>query len=62
MVLPDNKPVTDMVNMMRIGHHSRNVRLQSLLNSVNGSSITFTHNSTKAGHHIVLDVPLCAAA
>ena len=53
MVLPNNKPVADAVNMMKIGRNSKNARLQSLLNSVNRSSITFTHNSTKAGHHIV---------
>ena len=55
MVLPDNKPVADTANMMKIGRHSRNVRLQALLNSVNRSSITFTHNSAKAGHHIIPD-------
>ena len=55
MVLPDNKPVADAANMMRIGRHSKNGRLQTLLNSVNRSSVTFTHNSAKAGHHVVPD-------
>ena len=55
MVLPDNKPVADAANMMPIYRHSRNVSLRSLLNSVNRSSITFTHNLAKAGHHIMPD-------
>ena len=55
MVLPDNKQVADVANMMKIGHHLRNVRLNSLLNSVNRSIVTFTQTSAKAGHHIVPD-------
>ena len=55
MVLPDNKPVADATNMMRIVRHSKNGRLQTLLNSVNRCSVPFTHNSAKAGHHSVPD-------
>ena len=55
IVLPDNKPVVDAANMMKIGRHSKNARLQSLLTSVNRSNITFRHNSAKAGLHMVPD-------
>ena len=55
IVLPDNKPVVDAANMMKIGRHSKNARLQSLLTSVNRSNITFQHNSAKAGLHLVPD-------
>ena len=66
-VLPDNKPVADAANMMRIGRHSKNGRLQTLLNSVNRSSVIFSHNSAKAGLHVVPDElsrtpgPVCRA-
>ena len=55
IVLADNKPVVDAANLMKIGRHSRNSRLQSLLTSVNRSNITFKHNSAKAGLHVVAD-------
>ena len=55
MVLPDNKSVADATNMMRIGRHPKNVSLQALLNLVKRSSFTFTPNSAKAGHHVVID-------
>ena len=55
IVLPDNKPVVDAANMMKMGRHSKNARLQSLLTSVNRSNITFQHNSAKAGLHLVPD-------
>ena len=54
-VLADNKPVVDAANMMKIGRHSKNSRLQSLLTSVNRSNVTFRHNSAKAGLHVVPD-------
>ena len=40
---------------MKIGRHSKNSRLQSLLTSVNRSNVTFRHNSAKAGLHVVPD-------
>ena len=55
LVLPDNKPVVEAANLMKKGRHSKNPRLQSLLASVNRSNITFSHNSAKAGLHIVPD-------
>ena len=54
-VLPDNKSVVDAANLMRIGRHSTNPRLQQLLASVNRSNVVFRHNSAKAGHHKVPD-------
>ena len=54
-VLPDNKPVVDASNLMRIGRHSSNPRLQQLLASVNKGNVVFRHNSAKAGHHLVPD-------
>ena len=55
IVLADNKPVVDATNMMKLGRHSKNARLQSLLTSVNRSNIVFRHNSAKAGLHCVPD-------
>ena len=54
-VLPDNKPVVDASNLMRLGRHSTNPRLQQLLASVNRSNVVFRHNSAKAGHHLIPD-------
>jgi hypothetical protein len=54
LVLADNKPVVDAANL-KMGRHSKNSRLQSLLTSVNRSNITFQHNSAKAGLHLVPD-------
>ena len=55
IVLPDNKPVVDAANLLKIGKYSKNSRLQSLLTCVNRSNITFKHNSAKAGLHMVPD-------
>ena len=54
-VLPDSKPVVDAANLMRIGRHSSNPRLQQLLTCVNKSNLVFKHSSAKAGHHAVPD-------
>ena len=55
LVMPDNKPVVEATALMKLGRHSRNPRLQSLLASVNRSNVTFTHSSAKAGQHTVPD-------
>ena len=55
LVMPDNKPVVEATGLMKMGKHSRNPRLQSLLASVNRSNVVFCHNSAKAGLHIVPD-------
>ena len=55
LVMPDNKPVVQAADLMRRGKHSTNSRLQQLLASVNRSNIRFTHNSAKAGLHVVPD-------
>jgi hypothetical protein len=55
IVTPDNKPVADAANLMKMGRHSKNGRLQSLLSSVNRSNVQFRHNSAKAGLHVVAD-------
>ena len=55
LVLVDNKPVSDAANLMRIGRHSTNARLQTLLTSVNRSPVIYRHNSAKAGLHAVPD-------
>ena len=55
MILPDNKPVVEAANLMRMGRHSKSPRLQSFLACVNRSNITFSHNSAKAGLHTVPD-------
>ena len=55
LVLPDNKPVVEAADLMRMGRHSKDPRLQSLLACVNRSNIVFRHNSAKAGLHIVPD-------
>ena len=54
-VLPDNKPVVDASNLMKLGRHSTNPRLQQLLASVNKGNVVFRHNSAKAGHHLIPD-------
>ena len=54
-VLPDNKSVVDASNLMRMGKHSTNPRLQTLLASVNRSPVLFRHNSAKSGQHLVPD-------
>ena len=54
-VLPDNKSVVDASNLMRMGRHSTNPRLQTLLASVNRSPVLFRHNSAKSGKHLVPD-------
>ena len=51
----DNKPVVDVANMMNIGWHLKNARLQMFLNLVNRRLVTFTHNLSIYGHHIVPD-------
>ena len=55
LVLPDNKPVVEAANLMRMGRHSKNPRLQSFLACVNRSNVVFRHNSAKAGLHTVPD-------
>ena len=55
IVMPDNKPVVQATNLMKLGRHSTNSRLQQLLASVNRSNIKFMHNSAKAGLHTVPD-------
>ena len=55
IVMPDNKPVVEAAALMKMGKHSRNPRLQSLLSSVNRSNVRFCHSSAKAGLHIVPD-------
>ena len=55
MVMPDNKPVVQAADLMRLGRHSTNSRLQQLLASVNRSNLKFMHNSAKAGLHTVPD-------
>ena len=55
LVLCDNKPTSDAANLMRIGRHSTNARLQTLLTSVNRSPVIYRHNSAKAGLHAVPD-------
>merc|ERR1719180_414839 len=39
IVMPDNKPVVQAADLMRLGRHSTNARLQQLLASVNRSNI-----------------------
>ena len=55
IVMPDNKPVVDAANKMRLGRASTNARLQQMLACVNRSNIVFRHNSAKAGQHTVAD-------
>ena len=55
IVMPDNKPVIQAADLMKLGKHSTNSRLQQLLASVNRSNIKFMHNSAKAGFHTVPD-------
>ena len=54
-VLPDSKSVVDAANLMRMGKHSTNPRLQTLLASVNRSPVNFRHNSARKGHHLIPD-------
>ena len=55
LVGPDSMPVVKAAQMMKIGRHSKNPRLQQLLTSVNRRNIRFYHNSAKAGYHIAPD-------
>ena len=55
IVMPDNKPVVEAANKMKLGKHSTSSRLQQLLACVNRSNIKFRHNSAKAGLHTVPD-------
>ena len=54
-VMPDSMPVVRAANLMKMGKHSKNPRLQSLLTCVNRRNITFVHNSAKGGLHVVPD-------
>ena len=53
IVLPDSLPVVDIANLMKMGRHSKNACLQSLLSSVNRSNVIFRHNSATAGLNMV---------
>ena len=55
LVGPDSMPVVKAAQLMKLGRHSKNPRLQQLLTSVNRRNVRFHHNSAKAGYHIVPD-------
>ena len=45
-------PVVKAAQLMKLGRHSKNPRLQQLLTSVNRRNVRFYHNSDKSGYHI----------
>ena len=55
LVAPDSMPVVKAAQLMKLGRHSKNPRLQQLLTSVNRRNVRFHHSSAKAGHHIAPD-------